>query len=427
MYKLISARGVRKGINQRWADIGPLDWVVSDLFSLFRRVVLCVNMGTDTTPLYLDLMNLADRYADYPKRLGDMLIDNGESALPTTPTPPVLQARFARFTNAHYHNYRINAWDARYADNNPIATRNDALITRTNPPTDYEFFARRSLVSVNGYYHAISNYADKGILVYDAMKSVRKCGQNSVGILYFGDIGKITTLKITDEMLLTRRTQDEIDNNITPPFSVSGYIKVGQDLTNKKVFLVMGGYLIDPTMGVLNLVNDDELEIKFSDYPLLNRYFESKPYLDLASLGLSSTPKNPDQISVQELYSDAVLKNYLKLTQSFLVILDAADVFTNRYPVLSVQPSIYRAYREPVYPLVLADGRMPEYWPRKDKTFFGSTWQITLHDSARHQRVYETIASRGQWSLGSSELSRDPVVTSGAYLLEIGSDEKLPY
>jgi hypothetical protein len=427
MYQLIAATGVPKGINKRWADLNPLDWTVKDLYAQFRRVLLVVKIATDPVEQYLNLETLAYRYADYPKGLADMLLDNAETALPTTTEKPVLEPRFVKFVDAYRSNYVLEAWDSKYGDRIPFDDRHDAFMTRVNPPVDYEHFIKRTLVTVNGYVHAASAYGEQGVVVFDAMRSVRISGQNQVGLLYFGEIGKITTLRITDDMLINRQTQQEKDAEIVPPFKLSGYIKIGADLTDKQVLLVLGGYLIDPTMGVLRLVNDDELEIKFSNYPLLNRFFESKQFLDLTGLGLTVNQNNPDQVSVEELFSDGVLKKYLQHSQSFLVILDSKDLFTNRYPVQNIQPSTYRAFRQPVYPLVLGAGRMPEYWPRQDKSYCDQTWQLTVYDSVRNRRAYETMESRSSRSVGSAGMTRDPAVTSEAYLLEIGSDEKLPY
>ena len=50
--------------------------------------------------------------------------------------------------------------------------------------------------------------------------------------------------------------------------------------------------------------------------------------MDMSSLGLSSSVNNPSQISVEEFYSNETILRYLEMSQTFFIIFDNQDLFS---------------------------------------------------------------------------------------------------
>jgi hypothetical protein len=196
-------------------------------------------------------------------------------------------------------------------------------------------------------------------------------------------------------------------------------VKINQVLTNKSVLAVIGGYLVPPDSGLVTRVSDNEFQIDFQNLPLLQRYYESSGYIDLSSLGLTSSGRNPSQISVQELLSDTVLMKYLTLSQSFFVVLDAPELFVNRLFVKKTgTPGMFISFVEPQYPLCVGNGRMPEYWPRKEE----DRWSLSAYDQYNRQKLFDTTDPMRLASVSSVSLPYDPDFYFGASLVEIGRD-----
>lgn len=423
MYTAVSAIGVKKGINKRWEEIPLLDYSVKELFEQFRKVYVTVLVLPDQTPAYLDLEEVASRYSDYTKKLNDMFIDNKNVAFAVSDSKPVVEVKTAKFKDAYAARYSVTPIHPLHGTNASEQNRTAALLTRDYPAVNYDLFYERCMVSVNGLYHMIDTNGQDGVVVYDAMTSLRKCRQNQMGILSFYDVCEITYVPILPDMIHKRMTQDMIDG-LKPqePYSSSGYIKINQDLTGKTVFLVLGGYLNASDSDLVTRVSDNEFKIDFENYPLLDRFFESNQYIDLSSLGLSTDIRNKSQISIDELLSDEVLLAYMTLSQSFFVILDAPEVFVNKHYIKKTgMPGMFIAYNRPIYPIVTGMGRHPEYW----HTFEDGQWSLTIYDNTAHQRVYNTtIDPKTLMSAARSNTPTDPEILSGAYFMEIGTDLK---
>lgn len=422
MYHAVGAIGIKKGLNKRWESIRLTDYKVSELFDQFRRVILTLTLNQSTDKLYVDIQSLAARYASYSLRVSDMLIELGNETLPQLTNPPVISTRTAKFRDAHASRYKVTPVSPLYGINAAVENRTAVMLTRENPTTDYQYFKKRCMVSVNGFYHMIDTDNKSGVLVYDAMTSLRIAKQNQIGLYSFADVCDIEYVPITPSMVHKRLTPDMVAGLRQPePYASSGFIKLNKDLTNKTVLLVLGGYLHVPESLLYSQVGTDEFKIDFLNYPLFDRIYESLQYIDLKPLGLVNDIRNKTQFSVQQLLSDEVLLKYMTLSQSFFVILDTPEVFVNRqYIKKTGMPGMFISYNPPVYPIVVGNGRMPEYW----STHEDGQYSLTVYDNTVRQKTYNQANARALNAVTSSDVSIDPELMSGAYFLELGCDLK---
>lgn len=410
MYTATAARGVKKGVNQRWQAIDISTITVANLYDQYRKVILTLQTGNPPVTVYLDMDEVRADYATYNNTVAQWLIDILDASLPTTTVTPDLRTRTARFMDAFRAGYSVKPYNALYGENVSMTDRVDALLTRASPAADYSLFYNTTLVTVNGFYHRTDLAVGKGIVVYKAAESVRKSNQNQMGLLTFDGMCSIQTHPIAESMIYKQ------DENI--PLSDAAYINTGLDLTNKNVLFVIGGY-IHFVKDIITKVGDNLFKIDFANYPLFDRFYEMRNHLNVSSFNLSTSTVNPDQIAVEELQTDENIKALLLMNQSFFVVLDTPHLYTEKNYVKGTgYPASYIGFTTPNKSLVTGLGRHSEYWYRHED----DQYILTVYDNAVSNRIYNTINPYFENSVGDSELPTDPVYLSGAYFLEIGRD-----
>lgn len=410
MYNIDSAIGVKKGVNQRWQSIDFTTVHVRDLFEFYRKIYITLSTQPPITISYLDLDVLRPQYSTYADTLAQLLLDIGNTALPTVPTLPSINTREARYMDAFRAGYSIKPISALYGENVPMADRLDVLLRRDSPFVDYRTFQNTTLVSVNGFYHRTDTNGVAGVIVYNAAKSLKISNQNQIGLLTFHSMCGITTHSITPSMIQPLTTGT--------PLSAGVNIHTGLDLTNKSVIFVIGGYL-HTLSSLVSRVGINVFNIDVPNYPLFDRHYEMRNYLDTSDFTLSTSTVNPDQISVAELQSDENLIALLTMSQSFIVVLDCPEIYTEvNYVGKTGMPDTYIAYSAPKYPLVTGLGRHNEYWYRQED----DQYILTVYDSVVSNRIYNTVNPYFENSIGASELPTNPVYLSGAYFMMIARD-----
>jgi hypothetical protein len=280
----------------------------------------------------------------------------------------------------------------------------------SRPDTDYNLFYKSCLVTVNGFYHMLDAGPD-AIYVIDGNKSAWISKENEIGFLSFANIGSLSYVPITKDMVYKQR-DDQI-------MAERAYVDIGQDVTNKTVMLVLGGYLHVLDDQTFTRVGDSLFMIDFANLPLYERLIESSHYLDLSSLGLSKTDANPAQYSTSEVLSDAVLTKYLMLSQSFFVVLDNPDIFAESVPLAKSRiPNIFLTDEKPVLPMYTGVGRMANYWSvrRSDR------YALYCTDTLRPRPLYRTTNPAIMYSFSDQNDPQRTHYQADAFFLKIGTD-----
>lgn len=410
MYTATSATGIKKGVNQRWQTLDISTITVANLYDQYRKVYLTLQTGTPAVTVYLDMDAVRPDYSTYPNTIAQWLIDILDTSLPTTATLPFINTRAARFMDAFRAGYSVRPYSALYGENVSVADRVDALLTRASPVANYSLFYDTTLVSVNGFYHRTDTNTTDGIVVYKGAESVKKSNQNQIGLLTFEGMCSIRTVPFTEPMIYRQ------DPDI--PLSQAAYINTGIDLTNKSVIFVIGGYM-HFVQDIITKVGDSLFKIDFSNYPLLDRFYEMRSHLNVSAFNLSVSTVNPDQIAVAELQTDENILTLLLMNQSFMVVLDAPYIYIEKNYVRGTgYPATYIGYTVPNRSLVTGLGRHNEYWYRHED----GQYILTVYDNAVSNKIYNTVNPYFENSVGDSELPTDPAYLSGAYFVEIGRD-----
>lgn len=412
MYNLDSAYGVSNEPGSRWGNIDASTDSVYELLHNYRKIYLTISAVSLSAPIYVDLDSLRVAYSAFTGTIQDLLDSLGNNALPTVPSIPVQDPKYVRFVDAFRAGYSptLMPENGSPTSNTSVGLRTKLRLKRNIPDTDMRSVYETCLVTINGLLHMTDTDGDY-LYVYGAGKSSLKSRQNQVGLISFADLGKIELIPITTDMLYKQ------DSNST--FKERVYINHGKDLTNKTALLVVGGYLNFQNPINFFSVSDSAFGVDLVGMNILERYFESLPYMDYSELGIIGTLNNLDQLDLIQFYSDAVLTKLLTMSQSFIVIIDTPEIFVNKVHLRkSKLPGMFTAFNDPKYPLVIGYGRMPEYW----KTHEDGQWSVNVQDSAMTHYVFADLDLSNASSVTNQRVPNDAYFNSRGYLLEIGKD-----
>lgn len=279
---------------------------------------------------------------------------------------------------------------------------------------------RNAMVSVNGYYHRLDGSA-QGVWVADGMKTIKHAKANHLSLLSFKEVGSIQYLDFTEDMIYNPAPEGKLYDRC--------FVQLPEgSLNNKTIILSLGGYLHIQDWLTFRHVGESLIEIDFKNLPLLKRIHESMDKIDLSSLPLTDG-YTLDHLSLEDMTSDAFIKAYLKLPQSFIVVLDAPEVFVERHNVMALpSPGAYISFIEPKWPMVYGHGKAGEFWDVYDH----GEWALRLPESAYYRRNYTTTSQSvlghpaaldgGQLSVNAAALAGQRTEFSKAWLLEIGKE-----
>lgn len=408
-YTYQGARALRYGVNAQWQDVNLSTMLVIDIFATYRRIVLSLDKAGTT--VYVDMEQLRSQYAAYRNYIPVLLMSIGARQLDELPSLPGGKIDYIQYTDAYRVGYSVNRGKAgmNLPSGYPTMDLPDLILTRPGYGTDMSLLHTYCLTSVNGFFHNTDSDGTN-TWVIDGGKSVQTLNQGHVGLTSFMDIGKLTKLKIDLSTVVPAVDQTALKDGLT--FSVP------QSTDGKSFFLVLGGYLVMPKDGVFFQTGDNSYRLNLQALPYLERIMESNLSMDLSGLGLATSELNPTLVNIDQVFSDTVVKNYLGLSQTFFVIVDRAELFTNPVMIRPMKvPGVFTSYQEPTLPLVVGYGRTAEYW----KVDEGEDWAVTIIDNFLRRYVFDLQQQSDLVNVTNALESQQPYFLSQGLLLELGA------
>lgn len=412
MYQLDSAIAKPVGSGARWIDLEIGEIPFNQLFSTYQKIYAKL-----TNPFYegvrtLDLDNIRGQWGGTSLTFSEFLIQNGNKTLPVTTDNPELEIRYAKWADAFHADYNVLPIHPDHSWDSDIPNGEKTWLGLRRPDgmqADYNLFYKHCLVSVNGFFH-LTDSDGLGIYVVDGYKSREISHQNQIGIYSFRDVGELKFIPIKEEMVYKQNPSQKYKDRL--------YVDLGEDVSNKTVLLVLGGYL-HAMDGTYFRTGNSTFGIDFGNYPLLKRYYESRRYIDLSSLPLEKTDRNESAVDTENFYSDEVLLKYATLSQSFFVILDAENIFVERTQIEKTpNPGHYISHERPVFPLITGMGKISEYW----YTHEDGQWSVCTHDSVDTNYIFATVDAKKQPVLDHSRITTKPAEVSRGFFLKIGRE-----
>lgn len=409
MYTFKNAVALSRSIGSQWKEVNLSGILVYDIFLNYSKVYLILENDVLTGDQYVDMDILRAEFSSYGNTLEALLVLLDNRTLETVDTLPSSSVKFAKYSDAIRSEYKVElAISGRILPPNfPDSDKEDLKITRPKYTTSMDLLHSHCLVSVNGFYH-MTDAANNEAFVYQGAKTMRKVNNNHLGILSFLDVGRLTKIPFTEEVITPVNTGSTLYEKLT--FSVDA------DLDDKSYFLVLGGYLIFPQAEVFWRNGENTFILDLNKIPYLERLIESDMYLDLTHLALTPNAIGDGVYNADELRSDAVIKKYFTLSQSYFVVVDVPHLVTNKIHLRhSNLPGMFTAYQDPVYPLIVKNGKAAEYW----KVHEDGHWAVNVQDSFLRNMIVSQQPVRPNETITGNLVPTKPFYHSRGFLLEI--------
>lgn len=410
MYTFTNAVCLSRSIGSQWKEEDLSQILVFDIYQNYTKVFLVLYNDVLLQDVFVDFDTLKIEYSSFNDTLTELLVQLGSRSLTTVDRLPSSNVKFVKYADAFRSKYKAEIGKAglELPDNYPDIEKPDVKLTRPDFNTNMRLVDDNCLISVNGYYHW-TDYHNGILNVYDAAKTLRKSNNNNIGILSFLDIGGLSKTKILEDNIFKMDNDTTLKTKLM--FSVPNV-----SLENKSYILVLGGYMIFPQEDVFWRSGLNEFILELDKLPYIERILESSDYLDLSHLGLTPETINPRAYNVTELTSDDTIKKYLTMSNSFLVVVNTANLMTNKIHLRSSNsPGMFTAYQDPSYPLVVNYGKVAEYW----KTYEDTHWSVTVTDSYLRNYVASQQPVRQGQTITNNLTGSEAFYHSRGYLLEI--------
>ena len=410
MYSLKSAYGVGIDPESIWSEEDVSQILVKRLFSVYRDLYLTLTNPFIDGDVFVRLKDLKDEFYNYSGTLSDLFAEIGNRALPTVEKIPKYKTSWALFADAFAQGYKVDVNEPGKKPDSTGLNEVKTELTISKPLFNPKKMFDHCLVSVNGFFYP-TDHDSKNFYVLGAGTSLLKSRRNQVGILSFQDIGKIEQIPIKESMLSKLDDTVELNREVI--------ISLDPKYQNKSIILCLAGYLIFPNDSNFRKISDNEWLLRTADIPIIERFFESKNYVDYTSLELTKFNNNPDKIDVEEFLSDYVLNKYLTHKQSFIVAVDTPYlVRTKTYLRHSKLPGMFTAYSEPLSLLFVGRGRTAEYW----KTYEDGHWAVNVVNSYMPNRTFNSVNEKNREVNAGTDTPHRLYYDSRAFLLNVGVD-----
>lgn len=356
MFTCVRAIASLRGANQHLTETDVNNVPVRNLMTTYSVCILILTHPALDIEVSLDVVKVVDMFYSHNPDITVAgwlkAIDNADLPIETHAHKIVKSSVLAgEILNA---GYKMEMVHPTAGDGNEYHDEELTDIRVTRPGTDYMDLYRHCLVSVNGLLH-LTDASKEKLVIVDGGKSVYQSRRNEVGLLSFKAVGGITCYPIAPGMV-TGRNGLTLDQGVT-------ITAPGADFSDKYIMVSIGGYL--HTCGhQYKVVGDNSVMIEWWNLPIAQRYNDSRHLIDWEPVTRLMT-QNPDHEGAFDttlMNSDACIRAYMTMSQTFIIAVDAKLMFFDNIPVERTGlAGRYYSYTPPVLPLLLENGMIPPY------------------------------------------------------------------
>lgn len=336
MLQLLSASAVVAGTYGNWTTVDVGNTPLYKIYQRYSAVLLRV-YDTDTGQNgYVDLYTLPVVTRSSPMTLNSYLAIAVGLTVMTVNETATRGTQYVAHYFASAYGYTVKGFNNKFHEDTELLPdqKIDALLYHPDV-TDYRRLQASALFTVNGLVHR-SDISDTGVILYQGGRTITLGGDQRIGVLDFSTLGNLTTVPITDAMIKAVNADISLYDVV--------YFDLPEPLEGKTVFLVLGGVLfaVNPAFDV---VGSQRVKVHLSRIKLIDQFYKTYQTLDLSELPLTRDSNLPTQFVVNEFKTDAFVRAYLKLSQSFFVVLDTTGVTVQERKLdFTDHPGIYRSW-----------------------------------------------------------------------------------
>lgn len=409
-YTYLSAIGQPKVSGGRWQEINLVDSTFHEIFETYRQAKIMIDHTSYETPRHLDLEDLRKIITDPTQSFIFWLSRLDNQSIPTVEGHPTITTHTVDHRDVWMADFDVEATRmGTHPDIDwPNDSRPDLLLSKEG--VDYGDMYRNTLVSVNGLIHRTS-YSPEGLYVLDGNYGALNGNQTQMSLTDFSNVGEITFVNLNPSMLYRPKDNSKAYNY--------AHLNLGIDTEDKVIMLVLGGYphLLD---NMYKVIGNGLVQIDFNNYPILQRFYESKGLIDQSAITYKGSSNNPSQVRVSDfLASEQTIEQLLTLSQSFVVVIDAKDLYVEKRQIeKSDLPGLFLSRERPLFPLVTQRGKWVPYWARQEE----DVWVVKCESNLIPNYMFEHTGYRELYAVTDQKVSTKPYYHDRGWLLEIGND-----
>lgn len=374
-YEILSAIGKVLGSQSQWEKVDLKKYSLDLLYQRYSTIRATLEnkytkkKGVCLVDEYEHLVKPNQTFEDY-------LISIGDKAINLTNGSTEINKKGILYREALSNRFKVFPVIKGRLPDDDLSLKydySDLFITKQGvDPID---MFKHTLISVNGYIHQ-SDANSKGLWVTDGYKTIRKRKKQCIGIYSFENLGELTQIPITENMISKLNDKVDLYNECV--------IDIGQDCTDKTIILILGGFMHVLDYDVFSQISESAIKIKFNNIPFLERIHLSTEDLDIDDT-LYDKRYGEKNLHLANLYSDEFIKKFLTLSYSFIVLLDNNEVFKEiTYPQQRGIPNNYLSDIKPTLPMMTRLGKLEEYVTIKD----GDKYVLETADCQYRPRLY---------------------------------------
>lgn len=319
-------------------------------FNKYSKLIIVVKDSFTGNEQSVDAFNYQYDFQTYDGDIVSWLAANPTKSLITSSTLPGTALKYVSVGDVQYSNYRVNIGNHQLSQGRQatigVGDGPDIRITHASEKKDFQDIVTKCLFTVNGHFVRALGRED-AIYLKGAGKNFRINDNVHVNCLDFSKISNVDTRPFTEDMI------QYVNENGCRLLNLC----LNQDLTNKKVWLIIAGRLFTGSPLITRL-GDSKLRVDYrhADWP--SRIFESLNYIDLSDV----YDKARKVIRADQLFTEDTFKAILLNENSFFVVFDnpyigytIEPLETYRYPTRFITSETYN------HPLMLDNGLFPSY------------------------------------------------------------------
>lgn len=409
-YTYLYAIAKPKEKGSRWIEKDLSDMTFSQMYDQYRDAKIAISHPAFETDYYIELDDLRSMITTPDERLAIWLTQLDNVSLPVVEGKPELVNRTVQCTDVWMTGFNVQATRMGSHPETPWTddTLTDLILTKDE--VDYRDAYRRLLVSVDGFVHRTS-YSQDGLYVVDGARGRIQANQTNLTLIDFGGVGELSFVDIRPNMLYRP--------NADGKHYQYAHLNLNVSTEGKTVMLVIGGYphFLDDAY---KLIGDGLIQIDFNNYPLIQRYYESRHFVDWDHVTFTEVGTMDSQRLVRELLtSEEMIEGLMYSSQTFAVIIDSPDVYVDRHQVQKTDlPGIFLSYQKPTLPLETLRGRWMPYWAHQEE----DRWVINCGDNSLPNYVFEHAEYESLYSVTEQKIPHKPYYRDRGFLIEIGRD-----
>lgn len=414
MYQYNSCLVLSRTTGAQWEQKNLSTILVNSIFLVYRSVYLTLKVVETGETIYADFMAEQNEYFAYQGNLSQWLTHIGNKTLTTVSTLPNAAIKYARYADACQQNYSVSIgkMGMNYPTGYPVSELSDLKLRHKDSNVSSVVLDNYCLTTVNGLIHNTSRLSndENELWIKDGAMTLLKNTISHVGLLSFLDIGKIKKYNISKLNIQPSEANTSLSNGV--------YFTIPENIGNKAFFLVLGGYLVFPQTQVFWRLNDHLFALKLQRLPYIDRIYETSRLTDIKTLQ-AGVPNFEGLLNNILLWSDNVIRNYMTMSQSFLVTVETETLKTEKINLRhTTVPGRFSTQNWPVDPLMVSHGRLAEYWvERKDREYC-----LTVRDPFTGQYILRNNPDSVNVNVSTDTNFQKPYQHMSGFFLQISSN-----